>query len=141
MSSPPSACPTFLSSDCASDSRRIALLNRFHIYIHDYCNKRGYTKTARELVNEADIPADSQPPINARQGLLFEWWSVFWTLFTAKNNGTGSDEALIYTQVGFFDLCYAFRFNDHVDPTTHPTVSSTATGSSCPESQPAPAPN
>ena len=39
-------------------------------------------------------------------------------MFTAKNNGTGSDEALIYTQVGFFDLCYAFRFNDHVDPTT-----------------------
>lgn len=70
----------------------------FHIYIHDYCNKRGYTKTARELVNEADIPPDSQPPINARQGLLFEWWSVFWTLFTAKNSGTGSDEALIYTQ-------------------------------------------
>ena len=66
-------------------------------------------------MNEADIPADSQPPINARQGLLFEWWSVFWTLFTAKNNGTGSDEALIYTQVGFFDPCYAFTFNDHVD--------------------------
>ena len=70
-------------------------------------------------MNEADIPADSQPPINARQGLLFEWWSVFWTLFTAKNSGTGSDEALIYTQVGFFDLRYAFRSNDQVDPPTH----------------------
>jgi hypothetical protein len=70
-------------------------------------------------VNEADIPADSQPPINARQGLLFEWWSVFWTLFTAKNSGTGSDEALIYTQVGFFDLCYAFRFSDQADLPTH----------------------
>jgi len=89
-------------------------------------------------VNEADIPADSQPPINARQGLLFEWWSVFWTLFTAKNNGTGSDEALIYTQVGFFDPCYAFTINDQSTP-THPTVPSTAIGSSHPESQPAPA--
>jgi hypothetical protein len=72
---------------------------RFHIYIHDYCSKRGYLKTARELVLEADIPQDSQPPINAKQGLLFEWWSVFWTLFTAKNNGQGPDEALLYTQV------------------------------------------
>lgn len=27
------------------------------------------------------------------------WWSVFWVLFTAKANGTGSDEALLYTQV------------------------------------------
>jgi hypothetical protein len=48
---------------------------------------------------EADIPQDSQPPINAKQGLLFEWWSVFWTLFTAKNNGSGPEEALLYTQV------------------------------------------
>ena len=92
-------------------------------------------------MNEADIPADSQPPINARQGLLFEWWSVFWTLFTAKNSGTGSDEALIYTQVRFFGLYYAFTFNDHVHPTIRSIVSSTATGSSCPESQPAPTAN
>jgi hypothetical protein len=89
-------------------------------------------------VNEADIPPDSQPPINAKQGLLFEWWSVFWTLFTAKNNGTGSDEALIYTQVCFFDLCYAFTSHDHFDPPTRPTVPSTATGSSRPESQSTP---
>jgi len=77
----------------------VLIAHRFHIYIHDYCNKRGYTKTARELVLEADIPQDSQPPINAKQGLLFEWWSVFWTLFTAKNNGQGPEEALLYTQV------------------------------------------
>lgn len=45
---------------------------RFNIYIYDYCLKRGYQKTARELLAEADIPVDSQPPINAKQGLLFE---------------------------------------------------------------------
>jgi hypothetical protein len=67
---------------------------------------------------EAEIPPDSAPPINARQGLLFEyvlldffpkrstnqygdsrWWSVFWVLFTAKSNGTGTDDAMVYTQV------------------------------------------
>ncbi|KAF5338035.1 hypothetical protein D9758_014260 [Tetrapyrgos nigripes] len=70
----------------------------FNIYIYDYCYKRGYKKTARELLAEAGIPPDSHPPIDARQGLLFEWWSVFWVLFTAKANGSGSEEALIYTQ-------------------------------------------
>ncbi|EIM86833.1 uncharacterized protein STEHIDRAFT_57390 [Stereum hirsutum FP-91666 SS1] len=44
----------------------------FHIYIYDYCKKRGYHKTAQELVNEAEISPDPQPPINAPQGLLFE---------------------------------------------------------------------
>ncbi|KAF8414427.1 hypothetical protein L210DRAFT_3467416, partial [Boletus edulis BED1] len=43
----------------------------FNIYIYDYCNKRGFRKTARELLTEAEIPPDSAPPINAKQGLLF----------------------------------------------------------------------
>ncbi|KAJ3476656.1 hypothetical protein NLI96_g11015 [Meripilus lineatus] len=72
--------------------------NRFNIYILDYCRKRGYEKTANELALEADIPSDSQPPINAKQGLLFEWWSVFWVLFAAKSSGQASDDALLYTQ-------------------------------------------
>ncbi|KAJ6581087.1 hypothetical protein B0H19DRAFT_1113560 [Mycena capillaripes] len=70
----------------------------FNIYIYDYCYKRGFRKTARELLLEAEIPSDSTPPINARQGLLFEWWSVFWVLFTAKANGNASEDAMIYTQ-------------------------------------------
>ena len=45
---------------------------RFNIYIYDYCVKRGFRKTAQELQNEASIPASAQPPINAKQGLLFE---------------------------------------------------------------------
>ena len=46
---------------------------RFNIYILDYCKKRGYRKTASELVIEAEISPDSKPPINAQQGLLFEF--------------------------------------------------------------------
>ncbi|TFY65668.1 hypothetical protein EVG20_g5412, partial [Dentipellis fragilis] len=71
---------------------------RFNIYIYDYCMKRGYNKTARELVSEAEIPPESTPPINAKQGLLFEWWSVFWVLFQAKSSGQGTDDSLLYTQ-------------------------------------------
>ena len=48
---------------------------RFNIYIYDYCFKRGFRKTARELLLEAEIAPDATPPIDARQGLLFE--SVF----------------------------------------------------------------
>jgi len=48
------------------------LFSRFNIYIYDYCHKRGFKKTAKELLIEADIAPDSTPPINARQGLLFE---------------------------------------------------------------------
>ncbi|EIN06235.1 hypothetical protein PUNSTDRAFT_122080 [Punctularia strigosozonata HHB-11173 SS5] len=70
----------------------------FNIYIYDYCNKRGFRRTAEELVKEAELTPEAQPPINARQGLLFEWWSVFWVLFTAKSNGNGSEDALVYTQ-------------------------------------------
>ncbi|KAJ3474341.1 hypothetical protein NLI96_g12510 [Meripilus lineatus] len=70
----------------------------FNIYILDYCRKRCYEKTANELALEADIPSDSQPPINAKQGLLFGWWSVFWVLFPAKSSGQASDDALLYTQ-------------------------------------------
>ena len=64
----------------------------FNIYIYDYCFKRGFRKTARELLAEAEIPPDSTPPINARQGLLYEWWSVFWVLFQAKSNAQGGTE-------------------------------------------------
>ncbi|KAH9039341.1 hypothetical protein EDB85DRAFT_1930067 [Lactarius pseudohatsudake] len=70
----------------------------FNIYILDYCKKRGYHKTATQLVSEADIPPESKPPINAQQGLLFEWWSVFWVLFQAKNSGAGSEDAILYTK-------------------------------------------
>lgn len=52
------------------------LLSRFNIYIYDYCFKRGFHKTAHELMLEAEISPEPSPPINARQGLLFEYASL-----------------------------------------------------------------
>ncbi|KDR80860.1 hypothetical protein GALMADRAFT_60686, partial [Galerina marginata CBS 339.88] len=49
----------------------------FNIYIYDYCFKRGFRKTARELLSEAEITTEPTPPINARQGLLFECAALF----------------------------------------------------------------
>lgn len=45
---------------------------RFNIYILDYFVKRGWRKVAEELTSAAKIEDEAQPPINARQGLLFE---------------------------------------------------------------------
>jgi hypothetical protein len=44
----------------------------FNIYVLDYLKKRGYHKTATQLVTEAHIPTGTKPPINAPEGLLFE---------------------------------------------------------------------
>ena len=46
--------------------------HRFNIYILDYCLKRGYEHTARKLREEAHLPEEEKPPIDAKQGLLFE---------------------------------------------------------------------
>jgi collagen type III alpha len=105
-------CTLYLTSQMLTDGRG---LSRFNIYIYDYCNKRGFRETAQKLMVEADIAPDSAPPINAKQGLLFEcvlsyrirdrgtnglgrWWSVFWVLFTAKSSGSGTEDAMLYIQ-------------------------------------------
>lgn len=55
---------------------------RFNVYIYDYCTKRGYNKTARCLEEEACIPQDNRrPPIDAKQGLLYEQVPPFLILF------------------------------------------------------------
>ena len=49
----------------------LTLLLRLHYYIYDYLFKRGYRKAASALMAEAKICPDT-PPINVRQGFLFE---------------------------------------------------------------------
>ena len=58
---------------CSVIKAILGTLSRFNIYIYDYCNKRGFRETAQKLMVEAEIPPDSAPPINAKQGLLFEY--------------------------------------------------------------------
>ncbi|KAH9976558.1 hypothetical protein BJV74DRAFT_798678 [Russula compacta] len=62
------------------------------------CISASHHKTASQLVSrdKANIAPESKPPINAQQGLLFEWWSIFWVLFQAKNSGSGSEDAIMY---------------------------------------------
>ncbi|EJD48113.1 hypothetical protein AURDEDRAFT_113017 [Auricularia subglabra TFB-10046 SS5] len=68
-----------------------------NIYIYDYFTKHGFNKAANELCQEADIdPTGRKPPIDAPQGLLYEWWVVFWEIFQAKSSKAGKADAAAY---------------------------------------------
>ncbi|KAI5833172.1 hypothetical protein K523DRAFT_233474 [Schizophyllum commune Tattone D] len=43
----------------------------FNVYVHDYCVKHGFFKTASELRREAGL-SDAAPPIQTKQGFIFE---------------------------------------------------------------------
>ena len=48
---------------------------------------------------EAQVQQDQQVPIDAREGFLYEWWTVFWDIFSARANKAGSPEALAYVDI------------------------------------------
>lgn len=65
-----------------------------HIYLWDYFRKRGYSMAAQALSSEAGLAPDQEVPIDAPQGLLFEWWAVFWEVFTARSAGIAQQSQL-----------------------------------------------
>ncbi|TPX49020.1 hypothetical protein SeLEV6574_g01703 [Synchytrium endobioticum] len=67
-----------------------------NFYIYDYCKKRNFLQSASTFSVEAQVPADTGVPIDAPEGFLYEWWSVFWDIFSAKAHKTGSREAISY---------------------------------------------
>ncbi|GAA5970953.1 hypothetical protein JCM11641_004520 [Rhodosporidiobolus odoratus] len=62
-----------------------------HSYCYDYMRKRGWTESAARFAKDAGIDEVgwSGPPIEAPQGLLYEWWSVFWDVFIARSQKAG----------------------------------------------------
>lgn len=67
-----------------------------HIYLWDYFRKRGYNHAAQALVSEAGLLPNQEVPIDAPQGLIFEWWTVFWEIFTARSSDA-SQRSSFYT--------------------------------------------
>ena len=68
------SCGTAFFVCCLTRSGCVCVWDdRFNIYIYDYCKKRGFDKTCEALEDEAGVPPLSEPPINAKQGLLFEY--------------------------------------------------------------------
>lgn len=69
-----------------------------HVYMIDYCRKRGYNAVVNALCTQTGNTADVKAPIDAPQGLLFEWWVVFWEIFTAKSEDDPKKNAVAYLQ-------------------------------------------
>ncbi|KAH7335615.1 hypothetical protein B0J17DRAFT_82231 [Rhizoctonia solani] len=57
-----------------------------NLYILDYCRRRKFDETASIFEREAGIPSDSKVSFDAPQGLLFEWWIVFWETFNSQRS-------------------------------------------------------
>ncbi|CAJ0827369.1 5625_t:CDS:2 [Entrophospora sp. SA101] len=95
--------------DNKNDEQRILF-----VYIYDFLKKNGATETAKVYLSEVDITKHYKPvdgangssaadndsnslpdvelPVNAPEGFLYEWWNVFWDIYSAKvkqNGGTG----------------------------------------------------
>ncbi|GAA5886992.1 hypothetical protein JCM5296_005217 [Sporobolomyces johnsonii] len=66
-----------------------------HSYCYDYMRKRGWSDAASRFAKDAGINEDEWrgPPIEAPQGLLYEWWSVFWDVFIARSQKSGQRNA------------------------------------------------
>jgi len=60
--------------------------------------KRGFEQSGQAFFSEANVPRDPVP-IDAPGGFLFEWWSVFWDVFSARANKQATKEAMHYVEV------------------------------------------
>nr|CAG8436734.1 10142_t:CDS:2 [Entrophospora candida]CAG8458675.1 7423_t:CDS:2 [Entrophospora candida] len=105
--------------DNKNDEQRILF-----VYIYDFLKKNGATETAKVYLSEVDITKHYKPvdgangssaadndsnslpdvelPVNAPEGFLYEWWNVFWDIYSAKvkqNGGTGEARSYIEQQM------------------------------------------
>ncbi|KAG8742850.1 hypothetical protein FRC10_000829 [Ceratobasidium sp. 414] len=55
-----------------------------NLYILDYCRRRKFVETASAFEREAKITQGITNRFEAPQGLLFEWWIVFWETFNSQ---------------------------------------------------------
>jgi hypothetical protein len=113
----------FLSAHSQADqNQRNGLKQReqslFNSYVYDFLKRSGATETARTYLregediklknngansingngttdNDAQLP-DAEVPVQAPEGFLYEWWTVFWDIYSAKLNRPGTMEAQRY---------------------------------------------
>ncbi|CAE7110200.1 unnamed protein product [Rhizoctonia solani] len=57
-----------------------------NLYILDYCRRRKFDDAASAFAREANLSLDSKASFDAPQGLLFEWWIVFWETFNSQRS-------------------------------------------------------
>ncbi|PWN49077.1 hypothetical protein IE53DRAFT_164403 [Violaceomyces palustris] len=68
---------------------------KLDVYVWDYLSRRGFSGAAKALMSEAGMAEPPDVPLRTPQGLLFEYWAIFWDVFAART-GRGSGEASAY---------------------------------------------
>ncbi|KAJ1600522.1 hypothetical protein NDA14_001007 [Ustilago hordei] len=68
---------------------------KLDVYVWDYLSRRGFSSAAKALMNEAGMTEPPEVPLKTPQGLLFEYWAIFWDVFAARS-GRGGSEAAAY---------------------------------------------
>jgi len=48
---------------------------------------------------EANVNPSESVPIDAPGGFLFEWWTVFWDVFSARSNKVATTNASNYVEI------------------------------------------
>ena len=58
--------------------------HKLDLYVWEYLYRRKLYKTAATLIEETDLPENPEVPVRLPGGLLYEYWSVFWELFSSR---------------------------------------------------------
>jgi hypothetical protein len=67
-------------------------------YILDYLRRNNLMQTAEMFEKEANISHDAVL-VNTPHGFLYEWWTVFWDVFSARTTKQGTPHARAYVEV------------------------------------------
>ena len=71
--------------------------DKLDLYVWEYLQRRNYKQSAAALVSDSGLPEQPEVPIRTPQGLLFEYWNVFWELFSSRV-GHGVRQASAYEE-------------------------------------------
>lgn len=83
--------------------------------MHDYLLKRQFTEAAAALRSDAGLGDHIVVPIDCPQGLLYEWWAVFWDVFSTNNGKPQpSPEAIQYMNVSICASKIMSSVTEHV---------------------------
>lgn len=66
--------------------------SKLDVYVWDYLTRRGFNNTAKILQNEARLGESPDVALKTPQGLLYEYWAVFWEGLAARS-GRGNIDA------------------------------------------------
>lgn len=72
--------------------------HKLDLYVWEYLYRRKLYKTAATLIEETDLPENPEVPVRLPGGLLYEYWSVFWELFSARV-GYNSRQSNVFSEL------------------------------------------